>query len=61
VEELKLSVARKRLAERNCRVGKIRWRRGGVAGYVSSQRPYAGAVLPKGSKVNLVVSTGGRS
>lgn len=61
VVSLKLSVARKRLAERNCRIGKIRWRRGGVAGLVLSQKPFTGAVLPKGGKVNLVVSAGGKS
>jgi hypothetical protein len=60
VESLKLSVARKRLAERNCRVGKIRWRPGGVRGFVRSARPDVGTVLPRGGRVSLVVSAGER-
>jgi FG-GAP-like repeat/PASTA domain len=55
VSGAKLAVAKRLLAERHCAVGKIRWRKDGVAGRVWSQRPYVGAVLPKGGKVNLVV------
>jgi FG-GAP-like repeat/FG-GAP repeat len=58
VESIQLSVAKKRLAERHCRIGKIRWRPGGVRGVVRSQRPWMGTVLSKGGKVDLVVSTG---
>ena len=54
----KLADARRVLADRHCRVGKIRWRKGGVARTVWSQRPDPGAVLSKGGKVNLVVSRG---
>jgi beta-lactam-binding protein with PASTA domain len=54
----KLAAARRLLAERHCGLGRIRWRKGGTAGYIWSQRPYVGAVLPKGGKVNLVVSRG---
>ena len=54
----KLGAARRLLAERHCGLGRIRWRKGGTAGYIWSQRPYVGAVLPKGGKVNLVVSRG---
>jgi hypothetical protein len=61
VVSLKLSAATRRLARWHCRVGKIRWRHGSAAGYVSSQRPGLGAVLPKGGKVNLVVWAGRRS
>jgi hypothetical protein len=58
VESIQLSVARKRLTERHCRLGKIRWRPGGVRGVVRSQRPWTGTVLSKGGKVDLVVSSG---
>jgi FG-GAP-like repeat len=61
VESLQLSAARRRLARWHCRVGQIRWRAGGTRGYVLSQRPWLGAVLSKGGKVNLVVSAGRRS
>ena len=54
----KLADARRVLANRHCRVGRIKWRKGGTAGYVWSQRPDAGAILPKGGRVNLVVSRG---
>jgi trimeric autotransporter adhesin len=56
----KLVDAKRLLAERHCRVGRIKWRKGGTAGYVWSQRPDAGAILAKGGRVNLVVSRGGR-
>jgi hypothetical protein len=53
----KLAVAKRLLAERHCAVGKIKHRKGGVAGHVWSQRPYVGAVLPRGGKVTLVVGS----
>lgn len=61
VESLRLQSARRVLAERHCSIGKIKWRPGGPRGWVLLQRPDAGAVLPKGSKVNLVVSSGEKS
>ena len=56
----KLADAKRVLAARHCRVGKLRWRKGGVAGVVWSQRPDPGAVLPKPGQVNLVISRGAR-
>ena len=56
----KLADAKRVLAARHCRVGKLRWRKGGVAGVVWSQRPGPGAVLPKPGQVNLVISRGAR-
>jgi hypothetical protein len=55
----KLAVARRLLAERQCAVGKVRFRKGHrqLAGLVWSQRPNLGTVLPKGRKVNLVVGS----
>ena len=55
-----LARARKLLAERHCRLAKIKWRKGGVAGSIWSVRPEPGAVIPPGAKVRLVVSRGGR-
>jgi FG-GAP-like repeat/PASTA domain/FG-GAP repeat len=53
----RLPVAKRTLARANCRVGKIRRIDSGVGrGRVITQRPAFGAVLPGGSKVNLVVS-----
>jgi hypothetical protein len=60
VNTVKLAAAKRRIVERHCRVGKIRWRKGGVRGWVLEQRPDPGTVLPKGGKVNLVVSAGGK-
>ena len=54
----KLPPARRLLAQRHCRLGKVKWRKGGTAGYVWSQRPEFGAVIPPGAKVNLVISRG---
>jgi VCBS repeat protein len=56
----KLPAARRLLAQRNCRLGTVKWRKGGVAGYVWSQRPEFGAVIPPGRKVDLVISRGSR-
>jgi FG-GAP-like repeat/PASTA domain len=60
VEWIQLSKARRLLAGAHCRVGKIRRtkRVNRVGGVVFSQSPVAGTVLPKGGKVNLVVSRG---
>jgi len=60
-EGLKLAAAKRALAAAHCGVGTIRHVRStyGVAkGRVSSQKPEFGAVLPAGSKVDLVVSRG---
>jgi beta-lactam-binding protein with PASTA domain len=53
-----LPAARRLLAERHCTLGKIKWRKG-RQGYVWSQRPEVGAVIPRGAKVKLVVERGG--
>jgi hypothetical protein len=54
--DTRLAVARRRLAERHCAVGKVkRLKEGGSAGYVSDQRPSVGAVLPRGGKVTLIL------
>jgi hypothetical protein len=58
VTEVQLAVAKRRLAERRCRVGAIRWEKGTPRGLVDWQRPEAGAVLPNGGKVNLTVQNG---
>jgi hypothetical protein len=58
VTYVRLAVAKRRLAERHCRVGTIRWSKGTPRGVVESQRPEGGAVLPKGGKVNLVLQNG---
>jgi FG-GAP-like repeat/PASTA domain/FG-GAP repeat len=60
-----VSAAKRTLARANCRVGKIRRAYSGAyskvkRGGVISQKPNLGAVLPGGSKVNLVVSLGRR-
>ena len=61
VGTVKLRAARRLIAERHCRVGKITWHKGGTRGWVYDQRPDPGTVLPKGGKVNLLVDAGGRS
>jgi beta-lactam-binding protein with PASTA domain len=55
-----LSAAKDALARINCRVGKVSraYSRSIKRGRVISQKPGFGAVLPKGSKVNLVISRG---
>jgi hypothetical protein len=56
-----LSTAKRTIARANCRVGKIRRVYSRVKrGHVISQKPEFGAVLPGGSKVDLVVSRGRR-
>ena len=54
----KLPAARRLLAERHCTLGKVRWTKGGTAGYVWSQRPAWGTVIPRSTKVRLVVDRG---
>ena len=57
-----LPAARRTLARANCRVGAIRRVASGVeSGRVIWQKPGFGAVLPGGSKVDLVVSRGKRT
>jgi Tol biopolymer transport system component len=54
---MRLAVARSRIGRANCRVGAVRRARSAAkrAGKVLSQSPRAGAVRPRGTKVNLVV------
>jgi hypothetical protein len=60
VRWIKLAAARGILATSHCLVGNIRRRYGSARGTVISQRPPVGTVLPKGGRVNLVVSIGRR-
>ena len=48
VSSSKLAAARRLLAERHCRIGRIKWHKGGTAGYIWSQRPEVGVVIPEG-------------
>jgi hypothetical protein len=63
VMEMSLAAAKRMTARANCSVGKIRrlrripWQ-SVPKGYVVAQRPRFGAVLPKGGRVNLVLSGG---
>jgi hypothetical protein len=50
-----LPMARRRLAERHCSVGKVKWTKNATPGRVWNQRPSVGAVLPKGGKVMLFI------
>jgi hypothetical protein len=56
---VRLAVARQRLAQAGCRVGRVRyvhekyWK-----GFVISQKPKFGVVRPRGARVNLVVNLG---
>ncbi len=54
--------AKRTLARVNCRVGSLRraYSRWAEKGHVISQKPKFGSVLPKGGKVNLVISKGRR-
>jgi hypothetical protein len=54
----KLPAAKRLLAERHCTLGKVKWTKGGTAGYVWSQRPDAGTVIPRSKKVRLLVDRG---
>ncbi len=54
----KLPAAKRLLAERHCTLGKVKWTKGGTAGYVWSQRPDAGTVIPRTTKVRLLVDRG---
>jgi hypothetical protein len=55
---LRLATARTRVRKAHCAVGRIRYARSATRppGRVSSQRPRAGAVRPRNTKVNLTVS-----
>jgi beta-lactam-binding protein with PASTA domain len=55
-----LSAARRPIARAHCHLGKIRraYSRIVKKGGVISQKPKPGVVLPKGGKVNLIVSRG---
>jgi hypothetical protein len=57
---MRLAAAKRTTIRANCRVGTIRraYSRSGAKGTVVAQKPGFGAVLPKGGKVNLVVSRG---
>jgi hypothetical protein len=59
---MRLAAAKRATVRANCRVGTIRraYSQFGARGRVVAQRPRFGAVLPKGGKVNLVVSRGPR-
>jgi FG-GAP-like repeat/FG-GAP repeat/PASTA domain len=60
-EGLKLAAAKRALVAAHCGVGMVRHVRpayGEAKGRVTSQKPEFGAVLPAGSKVDLVVSRG---
>ena len=65
VQELRrqtLKAAKRTLARVNCRVGKVRFDYSRtIKGLVIGQKPKLGAVLPRGSRVDVVISRGGRS
>jgi hypothetical protein len=53
--------AKRTLARVNCRVGKVGYAYSRtIRGLVIRQKPKLGAVLPRGAKVDLVLSKGGR-
>jgi hypothetical protein len=57
-----LKAAKQTLARVNCRVGKVSFDYSRtIKGLVIRQKPKLGAVLPRGSKVDVVISRGGRS
>jgi hypothetical protein len=56
-----LEAAKRTLARVNCRVGKVSLAYSRtIKGLVIGQKPKLGAVLPRGSRVDLVISRGGR-
>src|SRR5207249_3080822 len=57
---LTLPAAKRTLARINCRVGKVghAYSKRVKRGRVISQKPWFGAVLPRGSMVNLLISRG---
>jgi beta-lactam-binding protein with PASTA domain len=56
-EALRVRAAHRTLAAAHCRIGTItRARSDWPKGYIDSQRPEFGTVLPRGAKVDLVVS-----
>jgi hypothetical protein len=60
VRRTTVSAAKQGIARTNCRLGKIRgaYSHRVKAGRVISERPRPGTVVPKGSRVDLVVSRG---
>ena len=64
VQELRrqtLKEAKRTLARVNCRVGKVSFDYSRtIKGLVIRQKPKLGAVLPRGSRVDVVISRGGR-
>jgi beta-lactam-binding protein with PASTA domain len=64
VQELRrqtLKAAKRTLARVNCPVGKVSLAYSGtIKGLVSGQKPKLGAVLPGGSRVDVVISRRGR-
>ena len=55
-----LKAAKQTLARVNCRVGKVSFDHSRtIKGLVIRQKPTLGAVLPRGSKVDVVLSRGG--
>jgi PASTA domain len=60
VRRTTVSAAKQAIARTNCRLGKIRgaYSHRVKAGRVISERPRSGTVVPKGSRVDLVVSRG---
>jgi uncharacterized delta-60 repeat protein len=62
VRGMRLAPARASITRANCKVGKVTRKRSARVkkGRVISQRPRAGATLPNGGKVNLVLSKGRR-
>jgi hypothetical protein len=65
VQELRrqtLKAAKRTLARVNCRIGKVSLAYSRtIKGLVIGQKPKLGAVLPRGSRVDVVISRGGRS
>jgi hypothetical protein len=65
VQELRrqtLRAAKQTLARVNCRVGTVSYAYSRtIKGHVIGQKPKLGAVLPHGSRVDVVISRGGRS
>jgi beta-lactam-binding protein with PASTA domain len=65
VQELRrqtLKAAKRTLARVNCRIGKVSFAYSRtIKGLVIGQKPKLGEVLPRGSRVNVVISRGGRS
>jgi PASTA domain len=62
LRRMTLRSAKQTLARVNCRVGKVTFDYSRtIKGPVIRQKPKLGAVLPRGSRVDVVISRGGRS